>query len=89
MSENVEQYLGISMVSRPSIHNQCFAVTFSCVASTNLSFFQADVLQGDTLYDMVESSDVAVVKSNLDTENNSSSGNLIHIIAFKMAIVCL
>lgn len=50
--------------------------------------FQVDVLQGETLYDMVESSDAAVVKSNLDTENNSS-GNLIHIIPFKMAIVCL
>ncbi|XP_051234839.1 neuronal PAS domain-containing protein 4-like [Dicentrarchus labrax] len=32
-----------------------------------------DVLQGDTLYDMVERSDIDIVKSNLDTENNSSS----------------
>ncbi|KAM8738128.1 neuronal PAS domain-containing protein 4-like isoform 2-T2 [Acanthopagrus schlegelii] len=46
VSENVSEYLGISMI---------------------------DVLQGDTVYDMVESSDVAVVKSNLDAENHSSS----------------
>nr|XP_046258872.1 neuronal PAS domain-containing protein 4-like [Scatophagus argus] len=32
-----------------------------------------DVLQGDTFYDMVESSDIAIVKSNLDIENNSTS----------------
>lgn len=32
------------------------------------------MLQGDTFYDMVESSDVAIVKSNLDLENDSSSG---------------
>lgn len=38
-------------------------------------FFQLDVLQGDTFYDMVERSDIDVVKSNLDIENNSSSGN--------------
>lgn len=36
------------------------------------------MLQGDTIFDMVESSDVDVVKSNLDTENNSSSGDLRH-----------
>ncbi|XP_069546156.1 neuronal PAS domain-containing protein 4-like [Brachyistius frenatus] len=46
VSENVDEYLGLSMV---------------------------DVLQGDTLYDMVERSDVDTVKSNLDIENNSSS----------------
>ncbi|XP_073338512.1 neuronal PAS domain-containing protein 4-like [Pagrus major] len=46
VSENVDEYLGISMI---------------------------DVLQGDTFYDMVESSDVAVIKSNLDIENSSSS----------------
>ncbi|KAG7999960.1 Neuronal PAS domain-containing protein 4-like, partial [Nibea albiflora] len=48
VSENVAEYLGLSMI---------------------------DVLQGDTFYDMVESSDIAVVKSNLDIENNSSSVN--------------
>lgn len=36
------------------------------------------MLQGDTFYDMVERSDVAIVKSHLDTENNSSSGNFKH-----------
>ncbi|XP_059215439.1 neuronal PAS domain-containing protein 4-like [Centropristis striata] len=46
VSENVAEYLGLSMI---------------------------DVLQGDTLYDMVERSDVDIVKSNLDTENDSSS----------------
>nr|XP_020452535.1 neuronal PAS domain-containing protein 4-like [Monopterus albus] len=46
VSENVAEYLGISMI---------------------------DVLQGDTFYDMVEHSDIDIVKSNLDTENNSSS----------------
>ncbi|KAM3606049.1 uncharacterized protein V6R79_009869 [Siganus canaliculatus] len=46
VSENVADYLGLSMV---------------------------DVLQGDSFFDMVESSDVTVVKSNLDIENNSSS----------------
>ncbi|XP_023135224.3 neuronal PAS domain-containing protein 4-like [Amphiprion ocellaris] len=46
VSENVDEYLGLSMV---------------------------DVLQGDTLGDMVERSDVDIVKSNLDFENNSSS----------------
>ncbi|KAM9345450.1 neuronal PAS domain-containing protein 4-like [Symphorus nematophorus] len=46
VSENVAEYLGLSMI---------------------------DVLQGDTFYDMVESSDTAIVKSNLDPENNSSS----------------
>uniref|UniRef100_A0A3P8UBP2 PAS domain-containing protein n=1 Tax=Amphiprion percula TaxID=161767 RepID=A0A3P8UBP2_AMPPE len=48
VSENVDEYLGLSMV---------------------------DVLQGDTLGDMVERSDVDIVKSNLDFENNSSSGS--------------
>ncbi|XP_022599540.1 neuronal PAS domain-containing protein 4-like [Seriola dumerili] len=46
VSENVAEYLGLSMI---------------------------DVLQGDTLYDMVERSDVDTVKSNLDIESNSSS----------------
>ncbi|XP_076598371.1 neuronal PAS domain-containing protein 4-like [Chaetodon auriga] len=32
-----------------------------------------DVLQGDTFYDMVESSDIPIVKSNLDIENESTS----------------
>ncbi|CAK6951792.1 neuronal PAS domain-containing protein 4-like [Scomber scombrus] len=45
VSENVGQYLGLSMV---------------------------DVLQGDTFYDMVERSDIDILKSNLDIENNSS-----------------
>ncbi|XP_042358571.1 neuronal PAS domain-containing protein 4-like [Plectropomus leopardus] len=45
VSENVAEYLGLSMI---------------------------DVLQGDSLYDMVERSDVDVVKSHLDIENNSS-----------------
>ncbi|KAM7385849.1 hypothetical protein PAMP_001904 [Pampus punctatissimus] len=46
VSENVVEYLGLSMV---------------------------DVLQGDTFYDMVERSDVDIVKSNLDIENISSA----------------
>ncbi|XP_041865422.1 neuronal PAS domain-containing protein 4-like isoform X2 [Melanotaenia boesemani] len=46
VSENVAEYIGLSMI---------------------------DVLQGDSLYDMVECSDVEVVQSSLETENNSSS----------------
>ncbi|XP_034407394.1 neuronal PAS domain-containing protein 4-like [Cyclopterus lumpus] len=46
VSENVEEYLGLSMI---------------------------DVLQGDTLYDMVEHSDIGIVKSNLDIDHNSPS----------------
>ncbi|XP_038592756.1 neuronal PAS domain-containing protein 4-like [Micropterus salmoides] len=46
VSENVAEYLGLSMI---------------------------DVLQGDSFYDMVERSDIDIVKSNLDIENNSSS----------------
>ncbi|XP_037322344.2 neuronal PAS domain-containing protein 4-like isoform X2 [Pungitius pungitius] len=46
VSENVDQYLGLSMI---------------------------DVLQGDTFYDMVERSDIDVVKTNLDIEHNSPS----------------
>ncbi|KAM9364940.1 neuronal PAS domain-containing protein 4-like [Pholidichthys leucotaenia] len=38
-----------------------------------LGLSTVDVLQGDALYDMVECSDVDIVKSNLDTETNSSS----------------
>ncbi|KAG7230071.1 hypothetical protein INR49_009791, partial [Caranx melampygus] len=45
VSENVAEYLGLSMI---------------------------DVLQGDSLYDMVERSDVESVKSNLDVKNSSS-----------------
>ncbi|XP_072293509.1 neuronal PAS domain-containing protein 4-like [Eucyclogobius newberryi] len=45
VSENVQEYLGISMV---------------------------DVLQGDSLLDMVERSDIDVVKSSLDFDSNSS-----------------
>lgn len=33
------------------------------------------MLQGDSLYDMVERSDLAVVKSNLDLQSDPSSGN--------------
>lgn len=51
-------------------------VAYYCVVTNGLtSFFQIDVLQGDTFFDMVEQSDVDIVKSNLDIENNSSSGN--------------
>jgi len=32
------------------------------------------VLQGDTFYDMVERSDINIVKSNLDIDHNSPSG---------------
>ncbi|XP_029305989.1 LOW QUALITY PROTEIN: neuronal PAS domain-containing protein 4-like [Cottoperca gobio] len=46
VSENVAEYLGLSMI---------------------------DVLQGDTLYDIVERSDIDIVQSNLDIESNSSS----------------
>ncbi|XP_010787785.1 neuronal PAS domain-containing protein 4-like isoform X1 [Notothenia coriiceps] len=42
-------------------------------ASEYLGFSMIDVLQGDTLYDMVESSDIHVVKSNLDIDSNSST----------------
>ncbi|XP_070772712.1 neuronal PAS domain-containing protein 4-like [Enoplosus armatus] len=48
VSENVAEYLGLSMV---------------------------DVLQGDSFYDMVERSDIDVVKSNLDIENNSTTSS--------------
>ncbi|XP_037546737.1 neuronal PAS domain-containing protein 4-like [Nematolebias whitei] len=46
VSENVPEYLGLSMV---------------------------DVLQGDTLYDLVERSDLDVVRTNLDTRNDASA----------------
>ncbi|XP_068581463.1 neuronal PAS domain-containing protein 4-like [Cebidichthys violaceus] len=46
VSENVDEYLGLSMI---------------------------DVLQGDTFYDLVERSDIDVVKSNLDIEHNLPS----------------
>uniref|UniRef100_G3NJB8 Neuronal PAS domain protein 4 n=1 Tax=Gasterosteus aculeatus TaxID=69293 RepID=G3NJB8_GASAC len=46
VSENVDQYLGLSMI---------------------------DVLQGDTFYDMVERSDIDVVKTHLEIEHNSPS----------------
>lgn len=35
------------------------------------------MLQGDSLYDIVERSDLAVVKSNLDLQSNPSLGNAI------------
>ncbi|XP_070697639.1 neuronal PAS domain-containing protein 4-like [Pempheris klunzingeri] len=38
-----------------------------------LGFSMLDVLQGDTFYDLVERSDIDIVRSNLDIENNSSS----------------
>lgn len=40
-----------------------------------MSFLQVDVLQGDSVFDMVESADVALVRSSLDTENDPSSGD--------------
>ncbi|XP_032409262.1 neuronal PAS domain-containing protein 4-like [Xiphophorus hellerii] len=43
VSENVAEYLGLSMV---------------------------DVLQGDTIYDLVEQSDVDIIRSNLNMESN-------------------
>uniref|UniRef100_A0A1A8MQ49 Neuronal PAS domain protein 4a n=1 Tax=Nothobranchius pienaari TaxID=704102 RepID=A0A1A8MQ49_9TELE len=46
VSENVDEFLGLSMV---------------------------DVLQGDTIYDLVERSDVEVVRSSLHTEKDSST----------------
>ncbi|KAM9561381.1 neuronal PAS domain-containing protein 4-like isoform 1-T1 [Salvelinus alpinus] len=46
VSENVSDYLGLSMV---------------------------DVLQGDTFYDLVESQDVDTVRSNLETDNTTST----------------
>ncbi|XP_008320588.1 neuronal PAS domain-containing protein 4-like [Cynoglossus semilaevis] len=46
VSENVTDYLGLSMI---------------------------DVLQGDTVYDMIERQDVDMVRSNLDINNNSPS----------------
>ncbi|KAI9533669.1 hypothetical protein NQZ68_019750 [Dissostichus eleginoides] len=42
-------------------------------ASEYLGLSMIDVLQGDTLYDMVEPSDIHVVKSNLDIDSNSST----------------
>ncbi|MED6253723.1 hypothetical protein ATANTOWER_031098 [Ataeniobius toweri] len=47
VSENVAEYLGLSMV---------------------------DVLQGDTLYDLVERSDVDIIHANLNMESNLISG---------------
>ncbi|KAM4607899.1 neuronal PAS domain-containing protein 4-like [Polymixia lowei] len=38
-----------------------------------LGHSMVDVLQGDTLYDMVECPDIDTVKSNLETENNSTT----------------
>ncbi|XP_029557736.1 neuronal PAS domain-containing protein 4-like [Salmo trutta] len=46
VSENVSDYLGLSMV---------------------------DVLQGDTFYDLVENQDVETVRSNLETDNTTST----------------
>lgn len=43
------------------------------------------MLQGDSLYDMVERSDLAVVKSNLDLQSNTTSGNSMRKILFKTA----
>ena len=34
-----------------------------------------DVLQGDTVYDMIERSDVDTVMAQLESDNNSSTGN--------------
>ncbi|KAF1375943.1 hypothetical protein PFLUV_G00225440 [Perca fluviatilis] len=42
-------------------------------AAEYLGLSMIDVLQGDTFYDMVECSDIDIVKSNLDIKNNSSS----------------
>ncbi|XP_078128700.1 neuronal PAS domain-containing protein 4-like [Sander vitreus] len=42
-------------------------------AAEYLGLSMIDVLQGDTFYDMVERSDIHIVKSNLDIKNNSSS----------------
>lgn len=42
----------------------------------NELFSQLDVLQGDTIYDMVERSDVDAVQAHLDVGSSSSSGNL-------------
>ncbi|XP_034538017.1 neuronal PAS domain-containing protein 4-like [Notolabrus celidotus] len=41
--------------------------------SEYLGFSMLDVLQGDSVYDMLERSDVDAVKSHLDTEHDSSS----------------
>uniref|UniRef100_A0A668AQM6 Neuronal PAS domain protein 4 like n=1 Tax=Myripristis murdjan TaxID=586833 RepID=A0A668AQM6_9TELE len=38
-----------------------------------LGHSMVDVLQGDTVYDMVDRSDIDTVKSNLDIDNNSSA----------------
>ncbi|XP_032397252.1 neuronal PAS domain-containing protein 4-like isoform X1 [Etheostoma spectabile] len=42
-------------------------------AAEYLGLSMIDVLQGDTFYDMVERSDIDIVKSNLDIKKNSSS----------------
>lgn len=82
MSENVDQYLGLSMVSR--FGHLLFSVVdvglSGFVSNQRFSFFQIDVLQGDTFYDMVERSDIDVVKTHLEIEHNSPSGNF--IVAF-------
>lgn len=82
VSENVAEYLGLSMVSfnMKSISTSFgVGVVTSCVFEIHwknlFNFLQVDVLQGDTFYDMVERSDIDIVKSNLDSENKSSPGN--------------
>lgn len=45
------------------------------------------MLQGDSLYDMVERSEFAVVKSNLDQQSSASSGNSKGKIIFKKALL--
>lgn len=51
------------------------------------------MLQGDTVYDMIERQDVDMVRSNLDINNNSPSGNLtltdrnIKLYAFAISVL--
>lgn len=45
------------------------------------------MLQGDSLYDLVERSDLAVVKSNLDLQSDASTGNSMRKILFRTALL--
>lgn len=45
------------------------------------------MLQGDSLYDLVDRSDLAVVKSNLDLQSNASSGNSMSNIIFAALLI--
>lgn len=76
MSENVADYLGISMVSRRNgrvgVVGGGVRSLMGLISKRNSFLFQIDVLQGDTFCDMVESADADVVKANLDLGRRGS-----------------